>query len=136
MATLQKIVYTYWTLAGRRVPAGTPGAVKEQTENSLIGIETVSGIFPHKDSCCICRSAGAFAFSVSKSGYMAAVPSFIIPLDVWPHHFVVIRFAHRKCAVEPTAVARHGVQIEVFVVEAGLDRHLEPPFPRSIHAGP
>lgn len=33
MATLQKIVYTYWTLGGRRVPAGTPGAVKEQTES-------------------------------------------------------------------------------------------------------
>lgn len=34
MATLQKIVYTYWTLGGRRVPAGTPGAVKEQSESS------------------------------------------------------------------------------------------------------
>lgn len=34
MATLQKIVYTYWVLDGRRVPANTPGAVKQQSESS------------------------------------------------------------------------------------------------------
>ncbi len=34
MATLQKIAYTYWIINGRRVPAGTPGAVKQQTEST------------------------------------------------------------------------------------------------------
>lgn len=34
MASLQKIVYTYWKLDGRRVPAGTPGAVKVREESS------------------------------------------------------------------------------------------------------
>ena len=33
MATLQKIVYTYWKLDGRRVPTGTPGAIKVQEES-------------------------------------------------------------------------------------------------------
>lgn len=31
---MQKIVYTYWNLGEKRVPAGTPGAVKVQTESS------------------------------------------------------------------------------------------------------
>ncbi len=33
MATLQKIAYTYWMLDGKRVPTGTPGAVKVQEES-------------------------------------------------------------------------------------------------------
>jgi integrase len=33
MASLQKITYTYWIVAGKRVPAGTPGAVKVQEES-------------------------------------------------------------------------------------------------------
>lgn len=34
MASLQKIVYTYWKLDGKRVPAGTPGAVKVKEESA------------------------------------------------------------------------------------------------------
>lgn len=34
MATLQKIVYTYWKLDGRRVPTGTPGATKVREEST------------------------------------------------------------------------------------------------------
>lgn len=34
MATLQKIVYTYWMIGGKRVPAGTPGASKVQEHSA------------------------------------------------------------------------------------------------------
>jgi integrase len=33
MASLQKITYTYWIIAGKRVPAGTAGAAKVQEES-------------------------------------------------------------------------------------------------------